>query len=49
MTHHVHQQRQGTHTRWVCEDCTWSTPWTVYTDAVAGAAAVRHSIEGEPS
>lgn len=31
-------------TRWECPACPWATPWTLYTDATAGAQAVRHAL-----
>lgn len=45
MTHEVRLQRDGPHSRWSCP-CGWATPWVLYTDPAAGAAAVRHTIEG---
>lgn len=44
MTHRVDLEQDGGLRRWVC-GCGWATPWTPYTDAAAGAAAVRHQID----
>ena len=44
MNRHVPvQQLDHGRRRWACPDCTWATPWVIYTDPHHGAAAVRHA------